>query len=282
MRNHTNYLGQFTLGRIRSRLALGVVLFQNRQEFLADGTSGVDRVALQALSILATSRRREPGKRAPLVTELTQDLFDAAISTDRTQVADVIHHMRQAGISNSEISDAVVPAIALRLGTAWEEDSLTFSAVTIGCARLQAVLRQFQQNAEMSNVRHPETLRNCLVIVPENAQHTLGAIVLSGQLRAAGAGVTLELGVDAVALSRMVRAMKFQAVMISAANGECHERLAALVRAARCKDVDSKICIGGGILQQGSDLIAATGTDYVSNDWQEALGLCSEGLRFGQ
>ena len=97
------------------------------------------------------------------------------------------------GTRPEDIADFYVPALAREMGDQWCKDQLSFAGVTIGTSRLQAVLRALGPNWSGDNVSGPNG-PSILLIVGQEVYHTLGAIVLSGQLRRKGFSVKLILG----------------------------------------------------------------------------------------
>lgn len=256
---------------------------QHEQAFFADVPSDVSRVALHALTVIVSGQngarsddlpRRTPPKLLPL-DALNKRLYDAAISVDRNQVWAAVKEMQASGLSNQAIKVGSVTAIARQLGEDWVNDTATFAAVTIGCARLQAVVRHLKGTPPQTKLVAHEAQMRCLIAVPEGNQHTLGAILVTDQLRFAGATAQLSLGTNAAKMARLVQSQDFDAVMISASQGEDINKLRTLVRSARCEGSQSKILIGGGILEHYSDLVISTGTDYVARNVREALDLCA-------
>lgn len=262
---------------------------QHQQAFLADSLSEVDRVAHRALTILASSRAAENNRSAENTSQTTRlvepeskqvgalmdRLYCASIAPDQTLMSCVMREMQRSGMSNQTIIGASVPLIARQLGEAWLSDSLSFGAVTIGCARLQTLVHDLADDKYQSHLVSDKVQKNCLVVVPDGTQHTLGAIVLANQMRHSGARVKLALGVSHSAMSSLALSQYFDAIMISATQSESLENLHGLVRNARQNDAKSKIFIGGGLVDHSVDLVARTGTDYVTNDWKEALTLCN-------
>lgn len=259
-------------------------MFQHQQAFRPDISNDVSRIAVHALAVLVANWHPAPSRSAQAsVGRLCGMLYEAAISPDRSQMAQTVRDIRKLGVSIHEIKTVLVPVIARLLGENWLEDTASFGDVTVGCARLQSVVRHLETGPDAGGV-HPanqHTPRNCLVVVPQGAQHTLGAIVLTDQLRTAGAQTTLALDADAAAVARLVQAQRFHAVMISASAGENVEKLRVLVQNARQNGPKPKVFIGGGLAQERSDLAIVTGTDYVSCDTQEALDLCRPDRRGG-
>jgi len=255
----------------------GGIMSQHQQAFRPDISNDVSRIALHALAVLVADRGPAPSRNAQAsADQLCGMLYNAVLSPDRAQMTQKVQDIRGLGVSNHEIKTVLVPAIARLLGENWLEDRASFGDVTVGCARLQSVVRHLETASEAAHI-HPanrQAPRNCLVVVPQGEQHTLGAIVVMDQLRTAGAQATLALDTDAATVARLVRDQHFHAVMISASAGEDVEKLRVLVKNSQQNGTKPKVFVGGSIAQERSDLAIVTGSDYVSCDIREALDLC--------
>lgn len=233
----------------------------------------VARLASRALDVLARSRRA--GRAAPSEGWI-RALTEAVIDPDPDARASVARRMRAAGIAPEEISDAYIPAVARCLGVAWCEDRLGFAEVTIGTARLQAMLR----DAPAAPAPAPAAVEGAgdlMVMVLADAHHTLGAMVLTGQLRRSGASVRLASGPDPE-LDRVVSESDFDAILVSVARADAFDAVAATV--ARLRGLTGgrlPLIAGGSIMDLGADAARClTGVDHATSDPQRALELIGE------
>lgn len=221
----------------------------------------------------ATLMAKESSACSHDLKALCEAFYDAAICKDPNVIVNLIQTSRRDGTSVYTILTDVVPAVARMLGEAWEDDLISFVANTLGCIRLQSVVLGLPNDKKKPVINSAISNQSVLVMVPKGGQHTLGATVLAKQIRLYGIDVKLELEASDASLSEMALTQNFDAVMISASKGLSVSNLRQLVAQARRKWKTAKIIIGGGILDHGIDLVTATGTDYVTNDWQGALGL---------
>ncbi|MEM9972048.1 MAG: cobalamin-dependent protein, partial [Pseudomonadota bacterium] len=168
------------------------------------------------------------------------------------------------------IVDRYLPEAARRLGASWCEDEMSFADVTIGSARLQAILRDLRA----PQVTHVNAV-SVLIVVPRDAYHTLGAGVVADQLRRLGVEPRMALGLKPIELSELVETHDFNAVMISAASCEKLETLRELVNCVRAAShAATPVIIGGTVTDKDTDIRTLTGADYVSNNPEEALRAC--------
>ena len=157
----------------------------------ARSDSSVESLASQALDLLAKRRLVKSVSMSELQVKALSDSVLRQSSEERSQV---VSEMRAAGISLEDIVDHYVPEVARRLGRLWCEDGLGFADVTIGSARLQGLLRDLSVQ-----LHYPQDRRNesgVAVVVLAEEYHTLGAMVMTTQLRRLGISVRLMLGVS--------------------------------------------------------------------------------------
>ncbi|MFC6640018.1 hypothetical protein GV827_17410 [Sulfitobacter sp. JBTF-M27] len=234
---------------------------------------GVSQVVLQALSTIAPSSGSDGAIRKPLESYLCQ-MFDSMLHASGTRLLDVVKDMRRARITSLSIAETYVPIIARRLGNAWLADTVNFAAVTIGSARLQALLHRLECDWGLSCDAKFDSPPAYLVGVPEGVQHTLGASVLAGQLRHRGLSVHLELELTAEQLAQQVRHERYSGVLISASSLD-HLRLCnKLIECSKNESRNTPVIIGGIILEQHSDIQSQTQADLVTSDVYEALRHC--------
>ncbi|MDA8585542.1 cobalamin B12-binding domain-containing protein [Rhodobacteraceae bacterium] len=182
--------------------------------------------------------------------------------------------LKKEGHRSPQLAFDLIPIVARQLGDAWNRDEISFADVTIGCARLQHALHQLTDISE-NPVLSPEHRRlDCLVLLPAGAQHTLGATVITKQLRHAGIRIDQDLAATPNTLSTLAKTQVFDVIFISASLSETSDTLRRLVDASRLQWADSKIILGGTFEAYGPRAIATTKADYVTQDWQEALDFC--------
>ena len=199
---------------------------------------------------------------------LLAQLHAAALDRDPGRLDTALASFAEARVPRTEIIDHYLPQVARDLGAAWCDDTLDFAGVSLGCARLHALLRRLDDHW---GVPPDGGFGRALVIVPAGAQHTLGASVLTHQLRRAGVATTLALDTGADALARMLRRAPPQAVLISASLHEPLETLRVLTDIARTTAGQRPVLIGGNITELGQDVQRITGADHIGTDFRAAL-----------
>jgi MerR family transcriptional regulator, light-induced transcriptional regulator len=236
-----------------------------------DVGASVETLASRALGVLASKRT----SAASLLSERFLDaLARAVLGPDDQDYRAVVRDMIAARIRPEDITDFYIPEVARRLGAAWCEDGVSFADVTIGTARLQGLLKEVG-GRWADHMRLEPDAPGLLVIVMADEYHTLGAMVLCGQLARMGVSVKLAMGQAESDLLAVVAGGQFDAILISAAQGE---RLAPLrklvekIRAAAVRPVP--VVIGGSVVTRVTDIKTQTGADHATTDPREALRAC--------
>ena len=232
-----------------------------------DGKGNVEVFASQVLSVVAAnSLAAGNASRQDLVDEL----IEAVRSFDNAPREAILKRFREAGINHAAIIDRYLPAAARKLGAEWCEDSMSFADVTIGSARLQAILRDLRA-PQVTDPSAP----SALIVVPPDAYHTLGATVIADQLRRLGIAPQMAMGLKPLDLAELVESHDFNAVLISAASCQRLETVRELVNCVRnASRMPAPIIVGGTVTDKDTDIKTLTGADYVSNNPEEALKAC--------
>lgn len=235
---------------------------KNRKMRLA--TAGHVAKALSDVMLTKDDRERQ------LLADLTDLVLHPEIN--KTAIFDLVAH---ADISCEEMADYYIPNVARSLGDLWCSDQLQFAEVTIGVARLQAMLRDLGEKwtADLDTKPNASTV---LMVVLDDVHHTLGAFVIAGQLRRKGLSVRLLIGATAQNIRMSCEMIQYDAIFISANIGDSLENLRKIVRTIKtaCDSVPP-VVIGGTLLETGADVVALTGTDYIAQTADEAIALCN-------
>lgn len=235
-----------------------------------DAPQGVDRVVLDALSALVPKQQLVATIRKPLEIFVAQ-MTEACVAPTPVALQRVVGAMRMARISGPIISEVYIPMVARRLGDAWLRDEMHFAGVTIGCARLQSLLRRMDGDWGMAPDSGIDGTRSYLVGVAEGAQHTLGATVLAGHLRQCGYSVHVDLELTPDRLAAHLGIHQFSAVLLSLSDHEHLDSVAKLVEKSKYESRNTPVIVGGALLKQNIDIKAFTKADIVTCDVPEAL-----------
>ena len=201
-------------------------------------------------------------------------LHEAALTSDRDACKSAISAASKQGISNVALADLYIPAVAREMGDMWCQDNLGFAEVTIGVARLQALLRDLGPEWTADMVSEPNAA-GVLLITPRNATHTMGAVVLAGQLRRRGFSVRLAFDADRQSLAAMMDRISFDAVFVSASHCDSLDKLRRMIEFVRTlSHTRLPVIIGGSITSTSADVASMTGADAMTSNLDKALDYC--------
>jgi methylmalonyl-CoA mutase cobalamin-binding subunit len=231
---------------------------------------GVTQFAAEVVArLVQRDQSEETGLREVLV-----ERFIAAVSSHDPEAFEILKpELRRARVSATAVADLYIPEVARRLGAAWEADCLSFAAVTMGVARLQAILREIGAGwaADREGAVDGPVL---LLVLPQGEQHTLGAMVLAGRLRRMGISVSMRIAPTPGELAEFVADRTFDGALVSIA---CNERLDTCRKLVKTLKESSKgalkVAVGGAIIDASENVMRSTGADMVTNDILSALAM---------
>lgn len=232
----------------------------------------VSRVVLRAMA------RQMPEQTYPQPSDASDALVGrivmAVLNPDPRVLRRLIDDLRDAHVPALMIAEDFVPRAARHLGQAWVCDELDFVAVTVGSTRLQSVLHQLDEDRAISSFSLLGAAPTFLVGVPDGVQHTLGASVITAQLRHRGYRVDLDLELTPERLARQVHRHNYAGVMLSASGAAHLESCAKLVEVSKKTSRSTPVIFGGTILEHHEDIKTSTGADVVTSDLVLALAHC--------
>jgi len=225
----------------------------------------VASLAREVLSRLPEQFGIRPEGGVTFTPEMVQELANALISGDNKAAGRLVAAQQDAGHSEKSIYLTYLAEAARLLGTWWDADAVTFAQVTIGTARIYAILRVLAPRMRRENT---DTTGKAVLIccVPEET-HTLGVKMAADLLRAEGWAVTLAMGETHEQL--IDRIAKAQPVIagLSAASERSMPSLAKLIMAIRICSPDTLIFVGGRIVGHCPDLIELSDVDAMARDF---------------
>ena len=225
-------------------------------------------LAVEVIQRLASMRRGGVGK---LQQPLLDHLVAAVCSAETGAVAAMLESFRAARIGPDAVTSDYIPAAARILGTAWEEDRLTFGMVTIGTARLQAMVRQLQQD-HRADAADPAAQSAVLVLIPPGEQHTLGAMVAAAMLRRRGVSVSVQISPNVNDMSTLLANRRFQAVLVTLGSIDRVETCVKLVKTLKQITKGAlRVAIGGAVVESCQNVLTAAGADLVTNDLETVI-----------
>lgn len=224
-----------------------------------------------ASEVVARLVGRDTVGGAVMRESLVASLLEAVRSTDVGAFDAMKPELKRARVSAATLADIYIPEVARRLGQAWQDDVVSFADVTMGVARLQAILREIGTTwvADDASTADVATM---LLILPAGEQHTLGALVIAGWLRRKGISVCLRIAPSTSDLQSLLALRKFDGAMISIACEDKLEVCAKLVKTLKeATDNKMRIAVGGAVMERVGDVVAQTGATIVTNDLSAAV-----------
>lgn len=236
----------------------------------ADGVQG--GAADLAAKIVAKLAARENLAMPAYSEAIVQRLVDA-VQTENTALIEALKpDLRRARISPAMLADVYIPEAARRLGKAWEDDIVTFADVTIGTVRLQSILRDISAGWGADTRKKTSMTGSVLLLLPEKEHHTLGPLVVTGQLRRRGVSVCLQLATSDGEWKSMLRKRHFDGVVVSVGWEGKLAAAAELVKTVKhLTKGKMPVAVGGAVLTRTDVIPACEGADIVTNDLDKAL-----------
>ena len=243
---------------------------QDGQYAVSDSAQGV--ASGLAAKIVAKLAARE-SQTDPVYSEAIVQRLTEAVQTDNTTLIEALKpDMRRTRISPAMLADIYIPEAARRLGKAWEDDTLTFADVTIGTVRLQSILRDISADWASDARKMAHLGGSVLLLLPEKEHHTLGPLVVTGQLRRRGVSVCLQLATADGEWKAMLRKRHFDGVIISVGWEGKLAAAAQLVGAIKTMTKGKMpVAVGGAVLTRFDAILTCDGADIVTNDLDRAL-----------
>lgn len=236
-------------------------------------TGGITQFAADVVARLVA---RDGAPHAPLKNPLVERFMQAVRSSDPMAFQEFQPELKRARISYATLADCYIPEVARRLGKGWDDDEISFADVTIGVARLQAILREIGTRWVADEAELPGQA-TMLLILPASEQHTLGAMVIAGWLRRKGISVCLRIAPSLTDVAALLALRRFDGAMISVAGCDKLDVCAKLVKTLKSEAAGGLfVAVGGAGLEKVDDVAAATGADLVTNDLSlaiQAMGL---------
>lgn len=226
------------------------------------------RFVPQVLSALVNDGRHE-GK--PPIGPVLDLLVSCMLSGDRSALARLTAECRRLHIPSEVVVDTYLPAAVDRVGARWHDDEIDILTATIAFARMQTLMR------DLGRTWHADDLTgssgSVLMLVPDTDQHTLGALIATGQLRRRGISVTIKLTSSPLELDATLAKARFDAIFISVGNVASLESAAKLIKIAKRPGNSAlPVIVGGSVPVALSKVMEVTGADHATRDISDALG----------
>ena len=220
------------------------------------------------------------GQSRTLGSETTESFARMVLCKEPESLIEFVGSLLRSGIPMETIYvDLMMPAAQL-LGVYWEEDSISFTDVTIGLSRLQQVVRTLSWKRPQAD--GPDHSAQSALFAPvTKEQHTFGLFIIEDFFRRAGWRTWIETsGVDEDVVE-MVRCHWFDLVGLSASSDTSSERVAAIIADLRkaSRNPGLFILVGGRLFIERPELVSAVGADATAPNGSDALLIADKAVR---
>ena len=244
-----------------------------------------ERSGEELAALARTVVARLAGRAVVPVRQINGDLLRAMVvaiaSPDCTAFEALRPEIRRARLTEADLVDRYFPAVARQLGTDWAEDRSGWVDVSVGMARLQAMVHQIGRDWS-SNATEMQATSCALLVLPDGEQHSFGVQVLAGQLRRQGVSVHLQIGARPEGLRALLKEHHYDCAVISVAcegGLDFCRRIVASLKAG--SNGNLLVAVGGAVLDRPVDVRKLTGADMVAEDPVRVLAAAHQaaGLR---
>ncbi len=199
-------------------------------------------------------------------------LVSLVLGGGQAEPAAFVDAMRDGGTGVETLLLELLTPAARLLGAMWEDDTCTFSDVTLGMLRLGNVMRLLGR-AFAGDLAPQAAAPGALLVQMPGEQHGFGLAMVVQFFRRAGWRVRAEPVVTSAELADLVRAQSFALVGISVSCSDRLESLAADIRAIRrhSRNRAVGIMVGGPPFVAHPQLAAMVGADATAVDGRQAV-----------
>ncbi len=204
--------------------------------------------------------------------EQVGQLVNIVLQGSQAEVAAYVDAISDGGVpTESLLLDLLTPTARL-LGEMWENDTCTFSDVTLGLMRLANVMRQLDR-ASSGDSKPSSTGPSALLVQMPGEQHGFGLAMVVHFFRRAGWTVRQAPVVTSADLIGLVQNTWFGIVGVSVACSDRIEALATDIRAIRRHSRNRAIgvMVGGPPFIAHPQLAAMVGADATAADGRQAV-----------
>jgi MerR family transcriptional regulator, light-induced transcriptional regulator len=201
---------------------------------------------------LGTQVNGRPTERSD--SPMVEQLCAALVGDAPGQALAHLERLLDCGVGIDAIYETFIPRAAMRLGELWVEDVLSFTAVTLGMARLTEAFRSLSP-VFMKTRRPVRRERRVLFALMPGEDHSLGVVLAADHFQRAGWSVQVELQAAAEAIVDLAAAQHYQLVGLSAGSRRMLPALDRLV--ARLREVtgpETALMVGGALTALEPDL----------------------------
>ena len=229
----------------------------------------VNALAMRALSVLSeqVNSNRHFGQEIDY-----KSICAAFIHSDPDTCYKALCGLEAQDVPYSDIVDHIIPNVARLMEEHWLSDTLSFTDVTIGVARLQEVLHRLDFEPPRVDLN---TAPRVLLILPKPELHSLGMFVATHQLRRYGVRVKTAMGELPRKIAKDLQVHTYDMIGITCSGPRSISATLELVQAIRRgARTFVPIVVGGACVGQSHNIKQLTGCDHVCGSALKALEVC--------
>ena len=208
-----------------------------------DRGDGQATPSVEALARAAIARLARDGDAGAGVSDETVEGFCALLTAGDYRGAEkMLSGLTARRQSYARIADGLLSEAARRLGTRWEEDSLSFADVSVAIAQIFRLNQAFRQR-NVPLRRGPERL--ALFVTLPGQSHNLGLVLAAEAFRTAGWQVDLRLDTPLLDAVETARRLRPELVGLTISREDKAHQLELLTTELRDLPVRLRIMVGG-------------------------------------
>ena len=202
------------------------------------------------------------------VDEFARMLIDHDASVATTYVST----LRGEGIPLATLYLNLLAPTARRLGEMWEDDTASFTEVTIGVCRMHQVLLELSRCFDAKTDRS-EPGRNALIAPAPGEQHTFGLFMVMEFLRRAGWNCWSGAPMTKRDFLRLAQEQDFDVIGLSISSDQSVDSAAEVIADIRRsqRNGNAVIVAGGRSILEDPGVAARIGADAIAADGREAV-----------
>lgn len=228
----------------------------------------VRSLAREVVTRLASQSTRLRAHDAIPTSQDINRLCHALIDEDAEAAAQMVMQIRREGASLEAVYLSFLAEAARTLGLWWEDDRISFVAVTIATGRIYAIMRALREGLGPMLVTHDQSV--CFASVPGET-HTLGVRMAADLFRKKGWDVSLHVGLDHDDLVASLSASAPAVIGLSAGHASSSLALARLILALRVTVPRAALMVSGQILEDSEEIVALMDPDLIVHNVPEAI-----------
>ena len=201
------------------------------------------------------------------------------VSKDSDSLITFVGQLLQAGATLEAVYTQLLVPAARRLGDYWDEDSASFTDVTVGLGRLQQVVRAMGWKSPGTDGA-TRFSRSAFFAPGPNEQHVFGLFIVEDFFRRAGWSTWVETSTHLPDMIDTVRSHWFDMFGMSV-NADTHlDEVTSAIRAikAASRNPNIFVMVGGRLFLEQPDLVSVVAADATAASGSEALLVANHAL----